>query len=215
MKKILITSLAALPAITFAAGHSSATTHAFTGFNLGLGAGISSFRLPLYITSSGGQTDVSESSTSWAAEAFAAYNFQWTQHWLTGLQLNYQYNANDAVSRSTTVNHFMPQHLWGGTVRLGFAPSSSHYFYAEAGPEWLRMKAPAKENNVSLGTLNYTKVGYNIGLGMVQKLSEHFYAGAHVNYYGFSSKTLSHSSTVTTKVKTNLLNFMLDIGYQF
>lgn len=215
MKKTLIASLIALPAIALAASHNTHAQHPFTGFNLGLGAGISSFRLPLVITTSSGQSDVSESSISWAAETFAGYNFQWSQHWLAGLQLNYQYNANDAVSRSGTVNHFMPQHLWGGTVRLGFAPTASNYFYAEAGPEWLRMKAPAKQNNVSLGTLNYTKAGYTIGLGVVQSISQHWYVAGHANYYHFSYETLTHSATLTSKTETGLLNFMLDIGYQF
>jgi outer membrane immunogenic protein len=211
--------IAALPSPAASQDTKAPGGYSWTGFYAGLNAGysfsanntdklspVSSNLFPAFTAGAVAQPG-SLGQSGFIGGGQMGYNYQFKKHWLTGLEIDFQYtDIRDSSDRTSTIPPFantnVHQNLsWLGTVRprIGYIPTSRLLLYATGGPAWGRTNSSASivdaVGEYFCGSSASMRTGWTAGAGLEWAFMNNFSLKAEYLYYDLGSDTV-HVFTV-------------------
>jgi len=217
---ILATILLAMPIVSFAVAAPKMQDN-FTGFNVGIGNGVSALLgKEKLLTTSGFVFDSNDrGALGYALKVLAGYNVLFSGRWLVGGEVHYQYNTADIVSGlfgnkfsgKTTVKN-----MWGAALILGYLTSPNVLWFVSVGPEVFCYK---HTYNLSGPFFIQKKeeVSGQIGLGTEQALNAHWSLGESMHYTFEQEINFNDLASVgfLNEHKVGVLTAMINVLYFF
>ncbi len=219
---ICFTGMAFVGPATASPASPASSNKAFMGFNIQIGAGISSvsYHHDGYTPAGEQNENHHYGNAGFALAASSSFLFPLGIHWLLGPELHGQYNAYSAINTGPTdavpglmyANYSL--HWNGGVaVKLGYALSNNTMIYTLVGPEIAGMHTQYFEiSPTSVASSKGAVFGMLAGFGAEQLLTEHLYLSEQMNYEAFGSQTSHLSGGDTKQDEPYLLSALISIG---
>jgi outer membrane immunogenic protein len=134
----------------------------------------------------------------------AGYNWQFAPTWLVGIE-----EEISLTTASGSVQGLQSSHNWYDTfdARLGYIlPWSGWMAYGKAGAAWMN------QDFTGGGTVNLTRSGWNVGVGVEYLIAPRWTVKAEYNYLDFGKDNIP-TSVLTADTQVN--QFKVGVNYHF